>query len=55
MLDPNLPADNSPLDSREMRNQFAAIQRHLDAPARPSRRLANLTPLPDQYGAPGEP
>ena len=30
MLDPNLPADNSPLNSREMRNQFQAIQRHFD-------------------------
>jgi hypothetical protein len=30
ILDPSLPADNSPLDAGEMRGQFQAIQNHFD-------------------------
>ena len=30
ILDPSLPADNSPLSSGEMRGQFQAIQNSLD-------------------------
>ena len=31
ILDPSLPADNSPLSSGEMRGQFQAIQDNVDA------------------------
>ena len=30
ILDPSLPADNSPVDSGEMRGQFQAIQNNFD-------------------------
>ena len=42
ILDPSLPADNSPLDSGEMRGQFQAIQNNFDDLR---ARLIALTPL----------
>jgi hypothetical protein len=41
ILDPSLPADNSPLSSGEMRGQFQAIQNNLDDIR---ARLIALTP-----------
>ena len=42
ILDPSLPADNSPLVSGEMRAQFQAIQNNFDDIR---ARLIALTPL----------
>jgi hypothetical protein len=42
ILDPSLPADNSPLSSGEMRGQFQAIQNNFDDIR---RRLIAVTPL----------
>ena len=42
ILDPSLPADNSPLSSAEMRGQFLAIAGMLDEIR---GRLVSLTPL----------
>ena len=42
ILDPNLPADNSPLSSGEMRGQFQAIQNNFDDIR---ARFIALTPL----------
>ena len=42
ILDPRLPADNSPLGSGEMRGQFQAIQNNFDDIR---ARLIALTPL----------
>ena len=57
VLDPRLPADNSPLSSGEMRGQFQAIQNNFDDLR---ARLIALTPLgltvsnpPSAPGLPG--
>jgi hypothetical protein len=42
ILDPSLPADNSPFVSGELRGQFQAIQNNFDDPR---ARLIALTPL----------
>jgi hypothetical protein len=46
ILDPRLPADNSPLVSGEMRGQFQAIQnRACPTPQNPAARLTESTLL----------